>query len=661
DREEPGSMDGREQALSFLAGPQSAGREFFDVAARALIMGLGWRWAGVGRLQNDGRSVELLALRDREERCDMFSYDLDGTPCDQVYRIGNNDPHVYIPRGVCKQFPKDRILIELGAVSYRGEVFYDDRGGPAGHVFAINDTARKDDPGSSLFFRLVSQRVGAEFNRWQMEQALSDSEQRFHTLFQKANDEIFIIDPGTGRFRDANESACKTLGYSRDELLSMAVHDLYPPNEADGVAASVADVSAGKNLVFERRPRRKDGTSVPVEVSSQLIAYGNEKVILSIARNITDRKHAEEALRAGEARLRQIIDLVPHLIYVKDRDGRFLLVNKKLAETYGTTVVDLTGALESERLCDPVAAGRYHEDDLEVITSGRSKFIPEEEFVDAKGRKHIYQTTKVPYRLSDRDGPAVLGVSVDITEQKMAQAKARQHESELAHVLRMGTMWEMASGLGHQINQPLTAIANFAGGALRRLRDGKRSREEIIEALEQIYQEANRASEVVRHLNRFIRKAEPRPALMDVNEIVRSALDLARAEFADGKVKLELRLSSDLPAVTADPVQIEQAFLNLVRNAIEAMQTAPARDRRIVVRTAVSNGDGVAAFVSDSGPGVSAADTKRIFDPFFTTKPNGMGMGLSITRTIVEAHGGSVDILKRRKKGVTFRIVLPTT
>ena len=247
-----------------------------------------------------------------------------------------------------------------------------------------------------------------------------------------------------------------------------------------------------------------------------------------------------------------------------------------------------------------------------------------------------------------------------ITEQQKSQAKARQHEAELAHVLRMGTMWEMASGLSHQINQPLTAIANYAAATLHDLGSGKLSRDGIIESLTQIYQEADRASDVVRHINRFIRKAEPKQELADVNEVVGSVLDLARFELTKNQVDLELDLHQRVSTLWVDRIQIEQAILNLIRNAIDAMRGVPECDRRIAISTSMAGSDDVAITIRDHGSGVASEDLKEIFDPFFSTKPSGMGMGLSITRTIVEAHGGRVEIPRNESEGAVFTVVLPS-
>ncbi|MFQ5973368.1 MAG: PAS domain-containing protein, partial [Alphaproteobacteria bacterium] len=209
------------------------------------------------------------------------------------------------------------------------------------------------------------------------------------------------MDPNTYRFLDMNENACKMTGYRRDELLRMAVHDIYPPDERPTTAALGTDVKSGKSVVLERTRQRKDGTRMPVEISMRLVTYGDERVILSIFRDITERKRAEEAIRTSEAQLRQIIDLVPHQIYVKDPEGRFLLVNKTKAEAFGTTVEDLTGSIELERHHDPLAARRYHEIDREVITSARPRLILEDRTVDAKGMDHVYETLKVPYHVGD--------------------------------------------------------------------------------------------------------------------------------------------------------------------------------------------------------------------------------------------------------------------
>ena len=251
-------------------------------------------------------------------------------------------------------------------------------------------------------------------------------------------------------------------------------------------------------------------------------------------------------------------------------------------------------------------------------------------------------------------------ISLDVTTRKAAEEEVRQHQAELARVLRMGTMGEMASSLAHEVNQPLAAIYNFSRGCLRRLTSGKSSPSEFRPALEQISEQAERASAIVLKIADFVRKGEPVRVSTKPNELVHSVARLASGELSDGHVKLELELGNLLPAVDIDRIEIEQVLLNIVRNSVEAMQETPAGDRTLVVATHQSNHDEIEITVRDTGPGLPdlAGD---IFEAFFTTKQGGMGMGLAISRTIMEAHGGQVWVEQGAPRGAVFHITLPVS
>lgn len=247
----------------------------------------------------------------------------------------------------------------------------------------------------------------------------------------------------------------------------------------------------------------------------------------------------------------------------------------------------------------------------------------------------------------------------EAAERRRAEASARERQAELAHVHRLNTMGEMASGLAHELNQPLAAVVNYAKGAVRRLRQGAVDPGELLAVLEQAAAQAERAAAIVRRVRAFIRKEAPRQAALDCNKIVRETVSLMTADAERAGVRLVLDLAKPSPRVRADAVQIEQVIVNLVRNAIEAMtdSTSPVRD--VTVRTLTAAGHAVEIAVEDTGPGLPAGAPERLFTPFFTTKADGLGLGLSISQSIVEAHGGRLTATARPGGGTVFRFALP--
>jgi C4-dicarboxylate-specific signal transduction histidine kinase len=247
--------------------------------------------------------------------------------------------------------------------------------------------------------------------------------------------------------------------------------------------------------------------------------------------------------------------------------------------------------------------------------------------------------------------------SQNITQRKRIEAQARQHQAELAHVLRLGTMGEMAAGLAHEINQPLGAIANYAQGCVRRLRDGSIDDTALLPIVEQIAAEALRAGEIIRRLRELVRKESPEYQDVDLNSLVRKSVQMVEPEARQHGIRLHLRLAPDLPPAPCTSIQIEQVLVNLLLNGIEAVQAADNGERTLTLTPAPAAG-GVEVAIRDSGVGIPEPPAD-VFAPFFSTKPSGLGMGLSISRSIIEAHGGRLSATRNADRGSTFRFTLP--
>jgi C4-dicarboxylate-specific signal transduction histidine kinase len=225
---------------------------------------------------------------------------------------------------------------------------------------------------------------------------------------------------------------------------------------------------------------------------------------------------------------------------------------------------------------------------------------------------------------------------------KQAGDREQQHVSDLAHVSRLGTMGEMASGLAHELNQPLTAISNYIRGMLRRMQSGSIHESEFKAVLEQSADEAERAAEIIRRMRAFVNKDDSLRAPLEMNRLVKRAAAFIAAELESNRIELVLKLQVNESIVMADHIQLEQVLLNLVRNAIDALVEQQQGKRQIVITTQQSNNSQLVTEVRDNAAGLSSADLDRIYDPFYTTKDDGMGLGLSISKTIIEGHGGTM-------------------
>ena len=272
--------------------------------------------------------------------------------------------------------------------------------------------------------------------------------------------------------------------------------------------------------------------------------------------------------------------------------------------------------------------------------------------------EHLIKVRTAELRTANRD------LVHEMAERRRAEESARERRKEMDHVARLSILGEMASNLAHELNQPLGAIANYARGCTRRLETGTAEPAQLAEVTRAIAEQADRAGQIIARIRNFVRKRASQLEPTSVNEAVHAALALCEGQARSGGIVIARDLADSLPPVLADRVQIEQVVLNLVKNALDAMQDGPAGTaggsaRTVTVRTGRDEEGRVEVAVADQGQGISAEARERLFDPFFTTKPGGMGLGLSICRTIVEAHGGHLWATDNPGGGAVMRFVLP--
>jgi PAS domain S-box-containing protein len=389
-----------------------------------------------------------------------------------------------------------------------------------------------------------------------------------------------------------------------------------------------------------------------------LLVFVSEQIAAAI--DAKRAAQADQALRDSEARLRQVIDLVPHFIFAKDEEGRFLLVNRAVAEAYGTTVDRLIGRTDADYARSEEEARHFRADDLEVIRSGRAKLIPEEPITDSRGRVRFLQTTKIPFTFSGTGRPAVLGVAIDITERKAAEEALRRAAKE-------ESLTVLAGGVAHDFNNLLAAILGHAALASAQLPPTSPARRHVEKAASAV----ERAADLTRQMLAYSGRGHFVVRPTDVNALVRENLPLL-AVAAPKNVRLDARLADGVPLVDADVGQIQQVLMNLVINAAEAIGE---RGGSVVVSTGVRDvaagdqglwrvsgyplepGPHVSLEVADDGPGMDADTVERIFEPFFTTKFTGRGLGLAAVLGVVRGHRGALSVESRPGLGTLFRLL----
>lgn len=509
-----------------------------------------------------------------------------------------------------------------------------------------------------------SRRMGALMDiteRKQAEEQLRESEDRFRTMANAAP--VMIWMAGTDKLytffnKGWLDFTAKTLEQELGNGWTKGVH-AEDFSHCLEVYANAFD--ARQEFTMEYRLRRYDGEYRWI-LDHGAPRVGPDDVFLGYvgtAIDITDHKCAEEGLDRERRFLRQVIDTDPSFIFAKDRRGRFTLANQALADAYGTTVEDLVGKTDSDFNPNNEEVESFRQMDLQVMDTLQERFIPEERVTDAHGNIRWLQTVKRPIFEKDGFVNQVLGASTDITQRKKTEIELQEQRAELAHVARISTMGELSASLAHELNQPLTAILSNAQAALRFISSKPADLEEVREILQDIVKDNSRAGEVIRRLRALVKKEALEFASLDLASLIRDVVVLLHSDAILQHVKIGLELDENLPPVRGDKVQLQQVVLNLLLNAFDAMKECPASAREVKLWSERNAVGLIQVAVSDRGSGLTGDKLDQIFKPFYTTKGEGLGMGLSICRSIIEAHGGQLWAENNPDGGATFYFTVP--
>lgn len=364
---------------------------------------------------------------------------------------------------------------------------------------------------------------------------------------------------------------------------------------------------------------------------------------------------AQQALRESEEKYRLLFSHEQDAILFFDAATiRILDANEAAVHLYGYSRDELLGLSTTDLSAEPEATAvsirmvAKHNGPARIPLRWHRKKSGEIFPVEISAGVFLWQGRQV-----------ICSIVRDISERWQAEQQGLWHQAELARMARLSIAGEMASGLAHEINQPLTAIVILADACTALTEAGPTDREQLRRALAQIAEQGRRAGDVIRRIREFTRKTEPHRTRADVNALVQDAVRFAEAEARYQQVELRLELTGDLPPVYVDAIELQQVMLNLVRNGIEAMEETAIEDRVVTVRTRRLEDDRLEVAVQDAGSGLSQEVAERLFHPFFTTKPGGMGLGLSISRSIVESYNGRLWATPNPDRGTTFRFTLP--
>jgi PAS domain S-box-containing protein len=433
------------------------------------------------------------------------------------------------------------------------------------------------------------------------------------------------------------------------------------PDDADEALARLAEMlPSGEPGEFEARLCRADGEFrwFLLRAAPRREADGGTVDWYATAMDIEDRRRVEDSLRRAQEQLADAQRLTQIGSFTVDLETRAL--------TLSAEAMRIAGFPPDDQPTFETALNRWHEDDVEVLERDFVALVGGAEGFEHSGRliwpdgttRHV---RAVGHRSVGATGRAELvGALLDVTESKRAEEALAQSQSELAHVTRMMTLGELTASIAHEVNQPLAAIVTNGEAGLRWLTRSAPDLGEVRAAMERMISDGRRASEVVRRLRAMSRKSVSRHEPVDLKEIIDESIVLVRREIERHGVALQLDVPSLLPPANGDRVQLQQVLINLLVNSLQAMSAAGGSPRELRIGAAPLDAGLIEIFVEDTGPGLSVESTERLFDAFYTTKPEGMGMGLSICRSIVEAHGGGISATNRLDgPGASFRVKLP--
>ena len=465
-------------------------------------------------------------------------------------------------------------------------------------------------------------------------------------MFDISMDGFWELD-ANGNVLNINDAYAKMSGYTIDELSHMNISQLELIEDTEQVIANLAKINRQGYDQFETCHKHKNGHIIDVEIAAAFLQeYG---MYFAFCRDISQRKKTEGILSAVfNASSDGIISYNLYNSIVSANPAVETIFSYKPEELIGCNINKLIPLLFKDRNeCNCFSS----------LGKGVSQ-IMEVEGLQKSGSKIPLELSNAVYKYNNACYFVI--IVRDISTRKMREYKDKAHLDELAHITRLGLMGEMASGIAHEVNQPLTAICNYTQAAINHFNAEHYDQDDLLDILYKTQQQSLRAGEIINRMREFVRSNPKKRSTIEINNLIQEASNLCKNGIIQNNIKLTFNFENQLPSINVDHIQIEQVIINLIYNSIDILQYLPKNQPRLLsIQTQLIDDNTIQVRIKDNGPGVAEDDRPKLFTPFFTTKSNGMGMGLSICRSLVEAHDGTLYFNTNIGKGTTFYFQLP--
>lgn len=496
--------------------------------------------------------------------------------------------------------------------------------------------------------------------RAETEEKLRDAYAFRQAMSQSLVTGMRAIDP-TGRITFVNAAFCRMTGFDESELVGISPpYPYWPPEEFDKLQHNIDTALAGNAPAsgFEMRIMRKNGERFDVRLyfSPLIDTHGQQIGWMASMNDITEPKRIRVELERAHERFVTVIDGLDTAVHVAAVEtGEILFANRAFQNIFGFDTVGRDSATVTAACHPPAEAYDCQPADLQPEDLPRELFDGE---IQHSLSGHWYHLHERAIRWVD--GRTVrVQIAADITDKKHIDEVNLQQQKRLEQTSRLITMGEMASSLAHELNQPLSAIANYCAGCIKRMQAGNYRFEDLLAAMQKASDQAERAGKIIRRMRDMVKKSDPKREPVSLEELVDEARAFADIEAQRTGTQIEVDIPENLPRIVVDRIMIEQVLLNLVKNGIEAMNSVPFDRRKLLLQARLTEDEMLEIAISDHGHGLAEEDIERIFMPFYTTKPEGMGIGLAICRSIIEFHQGRLWVEPRREGGTVFRFTVP--